>query len=469
MATPLLCETVTGQSMADLRAARDASLADMVEVRLDGVRDVDVAGILTGRQRPMIVTCRPTWEGGRFDGSEEERCAILREALALGAEFVDVEWAALCRADQPAFEAAVDAERARIVVSSHDFDGVPADLAERVRDMRSRGPAVVKVAITPRTLTDTLVLVDIARGGSAVVIGMGNAGVPTRLLAAHYGSRWSYAGNGVAPGQIPAGRMLSQFRFRQIRPETRIFGVVSSNAMHSFSPIMHNAALAAAGLDAVYIPLPTTDFSDFEAFASALRVEGVSVTIPFKGDALRSAATTDGLTRLVGAANTLKRSDAGWAAANTDVAGFLAPLPDAFGGPLAGARAAVVGGGGAARAAVVALLSQGAGVTVHTRRGEQAHEVTNALGVAAGAWPVPPGWDLLVNCTPLGGPPLRNESPLPGGPFTGRLVYDLTYGAGESRLVREAPAAGCRTTEGLPMRVAHAERQYKWWTGALPA
>jgi shikimate dehydrogenase len=57
---------------------------------------------------------------------------------------------------------------------------------------------------------------------------------------------------------------------------------------------------------------------------------------------------------------------------------------------------------------------------------------------------------------------------LPGGPFTGRVVYDLTYGQGESRLVRDAREAGCIALDGLPMLVAQAERQFEWWTGRRP-
>jgi shikimate 5-dehydrogenase len=70
-----------------------------------------------------------------------------------------------------------------------------------------------------------------------------------------------------------------------------------------------------------------------------------------------------------------------------------------------------------------------------------------------------------VNCTPLGSAAARTESPLPGGPFDGRLVYDLTYGPTESPLVREAKRAGCATLDGLPMLIAQAERQFEWWTG----
>src|SRR5262245_41975612 len=140
MTTALLCETVTGRSMAELVAARDgATHGDMVELRLDGVADLDVAGALQGRRVPAVVTCRPTWEGGRFDGSEEARAAILSRAIELGAEFVDVEWRAIAESNGVDFASLVRRDPARIVVSSHDFDRVPADLADRVRAMRSVG------------------------------------------------------------------------------------------------------------------------------------------------------------------------------------------------------------------------------------------------------------------------------------------------------------------------------------------
>jgi 3-dehydroquinate dehydratase/shikimate dehydrogenase len=463
--TALLCETVTGRSMAELVAARDASAADMVELRLDGVDRPDVAQALAGRRTPVIVTCRAGWEGGRFEGSEDERRAMLRRALEGGAEYVDVEWRA-------GFTDLFDAFAPRIVVSSHDFSGVPADLEGQVRDMRQTGAAVVKVAVTASRLTDTLPLLSLGRAGRTVVIGMGAAGLPTRLLAARFGSPWSYAGNGVAPGQVPAARMAGEFRFRQVGPQTAIYGVVGNPVMHSLSPVMHNAAFTAAGIDAVYVPFQPADFEDFLAFADALGVAGASVTIPYKLDALRAASAADELTRAVGAANTLRRRSSGdpWEALNTDVDGFLDPLVEAYGASLRGARVAVIGAGGAARAVVVALRARGAEVTVHARRDAQAGDVAATLGAAVGAWPPPAGsWDVLVNCTPIGSASAREQSPLPAGPFTGSLVYDLTYGPGDSRLLRDARAAGCRTLDGLPMLVAQAERQFEWWTGTRPA
>src|SRR5262245_65852738 len=95
MSKPLLCVTVTAATTAELRRQRDeVADADLVELRLDTVADPDVAGALAGRRVPAIVTCRPAWEGGHFRGSEEERRRLLTEALALGAEVVDIEWRA---------------------------------------------------------------------------------------------------------------------------------------------------------------------------------------------------------------------------------------------------------------------------------------------------------------------------------------------------------------------------------------
>jgi 3-dehydroquinate dehydratase/shikimate dehydrogenase len=459
----LLVETVTGRTMAELIAARDAAIrADMVELRLDGVEDLDVARALHGRSRPVIVTVRPAWEGGRFDGGEETRRALLRQALDGGAEYIDVEWRA-------GFADLISRDPRRVVVSSHDFQRVPADLEARAAAMRQTGAGTIKIAIPADRLSDALALLPIAAGRDAVVIAMGDAGLPSRLLAARFGSRWTYSGNAVAPGQIPAARMLDEFRFRSIGPDTAIYGVVGNVGLHSKSPVMHNAALQAAHLDAVYVPLRAADFDDFLTFAEAMRIHGVSVTIPFKLDALRAAGHSDALTRRVGAANTLRRTGGEWEAANTDVEGFLKPLESTYPGSLARTRASLLGAGGSARAVGVALASRGADLTIHARRREQASEVALICGASIGAWPPPPGsWDLLVNCTPLGGPSARRESPLPGGPFDGKLVYDLTYGDEEAPLLREARQAGCLTLDGLPMLVAQAERQFEWWTGQPP-
>ena len=167
-------------------------------------------------------------------------------------------------------------------------------------------------------------------------------------------------------GPDPAARMLDEFRFREIGPATRLFGVVSSTAMHSFSPVMHNAAFAAAGIDAVYVPLPTTDFG-----LSRLprRWASRAPASRFRSSSTRcERRRADRLTQAGRRREHAAKGRPGWEATNTDVAGFLAPLEAVFGRSLAGARASVLGAGGSARAWSRRCVSRGVRVTVYARR-----------------------------------------------------------------------------------------------------
>jgi 3-dehydroquinate dehydratase/shikimate dehydrogenase len=451
--------------MAELRARRDAVAgADLIELRLDSVADPDVSGALEGCDRTrVIVTCRPTWEGGHFSGSESDRKRILTEALQQGARFVDIELSA-------GFEDLIRSTNGRrIVLSLHDFEGVPADLSQRVREMRSTGAEVVKVAVLASSLSDNLPLLKLKdHAGRSVFVGMGEPGIPTRVLAAHFGSFWSYAGEGHAPGQIAASRMLNEFRFRQLDEQTAIYGIVGTPLGHSVSPAMHNAAFASFEEKAVYLPFQAADADDFLRFAEAIGVRGASVTIPYKVDLFHRADSPDALSRRVGAINTLKADGKKWHARNTDVSGFLRPLVNRL--QLRGARASILGSGGAARAVAVALGSAGATVTVAGRNRARAEEVARLAEGTATERPLPRGsWDLLVNATPVGTFPRADESPLPHGPFDGRVVYDLVYNPEHTRLLSDAAAAGCETIGGLDMLVAQAEDQCEWWTGRRPA
>ena len=104
------------------------------------------------------------------------------------------------------------------------------------------------------------------------LIAMGEAGIPSRVLASWMGSCWTYAGEGVAPGQISAAaHARTSFGFRRIGARTAIYGILGKPVSHSVSPAMHNAAFRAAHLDAVYLPLAAADFDDFITFADAVR------------------------------------------------------------------------------------------------------------------------------------------------------------------------------------------------------
>ena len=462
-----LCATVTAETTAGLRAARDAARdADLVELRLDGVRDLDVDGVLAGRSLPVVVTCRPIWEGGRFAGSEEERGRILRRAFELGADWVDLE-------SRGGFDGLVAERRGRnVLLSMHDFEATPADLESRYRAMRASGAEVVKVAVHCRSATDVVRLHRLGRStgsDAAVLVGMGPIGVPTRLLASRFGSAWTYAGDGVAPGQVPLSDMIERYRCHRATASTPVYGVAGAPIAHSLSPVMHNAGFADMGIDAIYVPFEATSAEDLMALAEALGVKGLSVTAPFKEAMLDHVVDVDPVGRRTGAINTLRAEGGGWRGLNTDVAGFLAPL-EAEGG-VGGLRCCVLGAGGAARSAAVGLAGAGGAVTVCARRPDRAAEIAALAGGAAVPFPpAPDSWDLLVNTTPVGTAPHVDDSPVPAEALAGgATVYDLVYNPTRTRLLRDAEAAGCRTIGGLDMLAAQAVRQFEWWFGKRPS
>jgi 3-dehydroquinate dehydratase/shikimate dehydrogenase len=462
-----LCVTVTAATTAELRTLRDqAGDADLVELRLDTVADPSAAGALAGRRKPVVVTCRSMAQGGHFKGSEEERRAILREAISLGAEYVDLEWQSSCA------DLMETTGGRRVVLSHHDFNGVPGDLSTIAHAMLASGAEIVKIAVMASRLCDALALRTLATKTRApmAVIAMGEAGIPSRVLATWMGSCWTYAGNNAAPGQVSEARMIEEFRYRHISPRTEIFGILGKPVSHSVSPAMHNAAFRATHRDAVYLPLAAADFEDFLTFADAAGLRGASVTAPFKVHAFERADESDPVGRRIQAVNTLRRDGPKWLGCNTDVTGFLVPL-ESF-AHLRGARATILGAGGASRSVSVALASAGVRTSVCARRPEQAQAVAALTGAGVTPWPPDPAsWDLLVNTTPVGTSPNVEASPLPADYAfdAGTIVYDLVYNPPRTRLLADADRAGCRTIGGLDMLVAQAQGQFEWWTGQRPA
>ncbi len=462
-----LCAVVTAATTAELRTRRDrVEDADVVELRLDTVSDPSAAGALAGRKKPVIVTCRHQSQGGHFTGSEAERRAILSEALSLGAEYVDLEWRTPC-----ARLMEMTGGR-RVILSHHDFGGMPADLDTLSREMLGSGAEMVKLAVAAHSLTDTLTLRAIGRNTRVPVllIAMGEAGIASRVLASWMGSAWTYAGDGVAPGQISQRQLRDDFRFRRIGARTAVYGVLGKPIAHSVSPAMHNAAFGAVHLDAVYLPLAASSYDDFLRFADAVNLAGASVTAPFKVTAFERANECDPMSRRIQSVNTLRRDGDKWLGCNTDPTGFLAPLESAM--PLRGTRATVLGAGGAARSVSMALSAAGARVTIAARREEQAKSVAALTGAETAPWPPDPAsWDLLINATPVGTKPHTGLSPLPDDyPFrSGTTVYDLVYNPPYTRLLENAERARCRIIGGLDMLIAQAQAQFEWWTGRRPA
>ncbi len=256
-------------------------------------------------------------------------------------------------------------------------------------------------------------------------------------------------------------------------------GVCGQPIKHSMSPILHNAWIQAAGLDAAYVPFaPAAD--RFETFVEALRggaVRGVNVTIPFKERALALADTASDLAKMAGAANLLIfKEDGSVHADNTDGPGLLGAIAvQASGFDVAAAPVVILGAGGAARGAVAALLLAGAPkIAIVNRTLARAQELVDAFGskVVAAEEAALPGLlaeaGLVINATSLGlgggdGPP----ADLTLTPQTA-VIMDMVYKPLRTEFLQRAQAAGRRTVDGLEMLLRQAVPTFEAIYGVAP-
>ncbi len=257
-------------------------------------------------------------------------------------------------------------------------------------------------------------------------------------------------------------------------------GVLGWPVAHSRSPAMHNAALAAVGLDGwryQRLPVPPALFAQTTRALGRAGFLGANVTIPHKQAALELATQASPAAREIGAANTLTFvADGAIVAENTDAPGLIAALGSLTDLP-AHPRALVLGAGGSARAVVWALREAGASeVSVWNRTFARAEALAAELGVLAVR--APRAADLLVNCTSVG---LRAgvgvERSASDGEALNQLgmtfdqvgeysyVVDLVYRSGSTPLLAAAKAHGASTIDGLELLVAQGALSFELWTG----
>ena len=276
-------------------------------------------------------------------------------------------------------------------------------------------------------------------------------------------------------GEVEEGVAAAARAAGHITGRTTMVGVIGRPVEQSLSPVIHNAAFAALGLDWAYVPLAVGPDSLLTALAGlrALGFAGANVTMPHKEEAATACSVLSADAELIGAVNTLVVGEDGLDGHNTDTEGFARFIARDAGFDPAGRSALVYGAGGAGRACVAALLRAGAGpVTVVARDPERvarARAVGDAIAggeIRVAAWSgdeVPPEADLVVNATPVHGDLL----PLPAL-HEGQVVVDLMYRPTVTPLVARAREAGAAAFTGLDMLLHQAALSFELWTGQFP-
>lgn len=267
----------------------------------------------------------------------------------------------------------------------------------------------------------------------------------------------------------------------RVTAATRLVCLLGHPVDHSRSPVMHNAAFMAQGIDMRYLAFDVVAEALPAAVAGlrALGVVGANVTVPHKEAIVPLLDAVDAAALRIGAVNTIVNREGFLTGYNTDIDGFLTALEQAGGRSPRGARCLVLGAGGAARAVVAGLAQAGASdIVVYNRTASRARD----LSAVAKSWNMAPCHpvgesglrqaagqaDIIVNATSLGMGDTVKVSPLPVDTVHGRqVIMDLTYGPRPSALIQGGRSVGAMCVDGVEMLVQQAAGSYLLWTGRV--
>lgn len=503
--------------------------ADLVEFRIDDFftgdaqssdrEERELLRLISASPLACIVTCRAKEEGGHYDGSDEARISMYeRLGTASGKigdlpshppRYLDIEAAAYLRSANLAMKVNLAvAERDRddapwLIASMHDFATRPPDLLRRLASARQIDKAsVLKIAYRARSLRDSLELLDLCREADrpTIALGMGEYGTLSRILAPKFHGFLTFASlaaqSATAPGQPTLSELTELYRFRSIKPTTRVYGIIGSPVSHSLSPKVHNAGFEKLKQDAVYVPMPIAGSDDSESSYASFKAtvlemvhhphldfSGASVTLPHKENLVRLAReqgwALDDISDICGSANTLVMNRTGSSTirgrvANTDVSAAIS-LIDEILPRLQGVRTLVLGAGGVGRAIAFGLAQAGSHVTIANRTIEKAEaiassisqRVPNAAVSAIQIASATSNYDIVVQCTSVGlSGATQGQSPVARDFWSVNakpLVFETIYSPRETQFAKDAHAANCRVIFGQEMFVRQAVGQMKLW------
>ncbi|MGW8195670.1 MAG: type I 3-dehydroquinate dehydratase [Desulforhopalus sp.] len=190
---------------------------DVVEVRLDGMRECNLLRLSQEIDRPLLFTNRPAWEGGLCMKSEEERLTPLLDAVEYKAAYVDLE----LKTSLPLRERLLDKirrSRTQLIVSYHDFEKTPDDarLAEILHEQRQSGAHIGKIVTMAHDYLDVLRVLHLQCAAKSldfplIAFCMGDEGKISRIITLVLGGYMTYAAldeqQATAPGQLSVGKL----------------------------------------------------------------------------------------------------------------------------------------------------------------------------------------------------------------------------------------------------------------------
>lgn len=463
----MICIVIKGPTLKEVHKQMQAALplADLLEWRLDGFENLDLEQLSLLRQQcqiPIIFTLRSARQGGQYKGSEEQRLDWIKKLMALKPNYMDLEH------DVPQVFIAFVRVHTQVILSYHNFEVTPSDLAEVYTCLTAIPADIYKVAVLAQSITDALRLIDFIKYKPKNVIGisMGKLGEISRIIGPLSLRLWTYATLDehlqTAPGQLTADVLQQTYYYSALHAGMPLYGLIGNPIDKSISHWSHNATLHSLHLQSIYLKMQVEahELSCFIPLAKKLGFKGLSVTMPLKEaiypyiDVLESSAQN------IGAVNTIAFEGEQVIGYNTDGTGALNAIEEKI--KAKGCRFIILGAGGAAKAIAYEAKQRGAEVVILNRCAKRAVQLAKHLNCIGGdlaqmKMEAYTGYHVLINCTPEG---------LPIDPdhiLSNAVVMDLTTQPKDTPLLMKAKQKGCSIVYGYEMFVYQAIEQFEIW------
>ncbi len=460
----MICLTLNGHSMLENEEIfrNSGHLADAFELRADFLDLSDVSEIAKASafpsitEKPVILTLRRKSDGGNYSAKETERLDVMKKIAEGCFSYVDLENDFY----NHQFENSLKERRIRVIRSYHNMECMPENSAELIKDAASCGD-IPKLSVRINGIADLERLFrlkdECADIEEKIIVGMGDYGVPSRILYRSTGSFLMYCSKeNIAPGMLDAYRMKNLYRADKLSFSTNIYGLIGNPVSQSLSPQIHNGGFEKLNLDAVYIPFTVDSVSDFFSLADYLNINGFSVTAPFKGEVLRFLSEMTSECKSTGACNTVVRTGGKWKGYNTDY--------EASAELFKGKKAIVIGAGGAAEAVVKSLSDNSTDITVFNRTFSKSKKLADEMGcefdnmenLSLYSYKA----DVVVKAVSTA------EDTATDYRFSGReTVCDLYYKPEMTPFLLRAEKAGCKIITGVDFLKIQGKFQFELFTG----
>ncbi|WP_437202853.1 type I 3-dehydroquinate dehydratase [Planctomicrobium sp. SH664] len=469
----MICITVTptSRTLAKADLLNAARMGDIIELCLDHFhKEPDVKDLVTAVDKPIIVSCRRPQDGGKWQGTEEERLFLLRQAIVAGPAYVELDLD--IAPGVPRFG------KTQRVISFTRLDRPESDL-ETVFDEAAAAKADVVKFTWPTPNLDAawplLAAVSQKRRLPVVGMGMGRAELTFSLLGTKYGSPWIYAaleqGMQAHPGQATVFELNETYHCHEINSKTVFVAIAGFGPAQTKVTRVLNAAFKQLNVNVRCLPIQLGEIKQLKKMLDVLKIKAIIVQDQGR-EFLELAEHVDPQDRASGFINLLLKRDDGWHGYNTLWRSGLKALEAALGGgsgdrPLARQNVMVIGNGGLAQSMVHAVTQRKGLVSIVGPDDKDSQRI--AAACECRHVPFQKLYETLTDVVVLADP--RLEAGTRHGQINPSLfrptmtVLDLSDVPVESSLLLEARSRGCRTIDVTGIFRDQLNAQFKAITG----